>query len=75
MSMSSRVRFRLFVACFSSHFCFLVILVLLILVLFLVAVINLSLLFFLHSSGRLNDIQMLYSMLVKSSSSFFPLHI
>ena len=63
---------------FSSHFCFLVIIVFLILVflvLFLVTVLNFSLLFFMKSSRHLIDISTLSSMLASLFLLLFLTHI
>ena len=51
--------------CFSSHFCFLVLFILVLHVSSLVAAINPSLLFFMSSSSRLIDVLTLSSMLTR----------
>ena len=57
--------------CFSSHFCFLVIIVLLNHVLFVFTVISLSLFFFMKSSRCLIDVSTQYLMLAGSLPPFF----
>ena len=61
-------------SCFSSYFCFLVIVILLIIVLFmlfLVAIINLTMLFFMYSLSPCIDVSTLFSMLVSPLPPFF----
>ena len=63
-----------FVCLFFPHFCFLIIFVLLIIVLFVflqVAIINLSLFFFIYSTSRLIDVSTISSLLVSPLTPFF----